>query len=67
VAEVDRERIFAPFTQLDASTTRRVGGVGLGLFLVDRLVRGMGGKVWVEGAPGGGARFVVELPDLAPV
>jgi signal transduction histidine kinase len=42
VAAIDRERIFAPFTQLDASTTRRVGGVGLGLFLVDRLVRGLG-------------------------
>jgi signal transduction histidine kinase len=67
VAVIDRERIFAPFTQLDASTTRRVGGVGLGLFLVDRLVRGMGGQVWVEDNPGGGARFVVELPDLAPV
>ena len=67
VAAIDRERIFAPFTQLDASTTRRVGGVGLGLFLVDRLVRGMGGRVWVEDNPGGGARFVVELPDLAPV
>jgi two-component system, OmpR family, sensor kinase len=67
VAAIDRERIFAPFTQLDASTTRRVGGVGLGLFLVDRLVRGMGGQVWVEDDPGGGARFVVELPDLAPV
>jgi signal transduction histidine kinase len=66
VAAIDRERI-APFTQLDASTTRRVGGVGLGLFLVDRLVRGMGGQVWVEDDPGGGARLVVELPDLAPV
>jgi signal transduction histidine kinase len=66
VAAIDRERIFAPFTQLDASTTRRVGGVGLGLFLVDRLVRGMGGRVWVEDNQGGGARFVVELPDLAP-
>jgi signal transduction histidine kinase len=67
VAEIDRERIFAPFTQLDASTNRRVSGVGLGLFLVDRLVRGMGGQVWVEDNQGGGARFVVELPDLAPV
>jgi signal transduction histidine kinase len=59
----ERERIFAPFTQLDASTTRRVGGVGLGLYLVDRLVRGMGGRVRVDDAPGGGARFVVNLPD----
>ena len=67
VAEIDRERIIAPFTQLDASTTRRVGGVGLGLFLVDRLVRGMGARSGWEDAPGGGARFVVELPDLAPV
>jgi two-component system, OmpR family, sensor kinase len=65
VAEVDRERILSPFTQLDASTTRSVARVGLGLFLVDRLVRGMGGRVWVEDNPGGGARFVVELPDLA--
>jgi len=63
VAAEDRERIFAPFTQLDASTTRRVGGVGLGLFLVDRLVRGMGGRVWVDETPGGGATFMVEIPD----
>jgi two-component system OmpR family sensor kinase len=62
----DRDRIFAPFIQLDASTTRKVGGVGLGLFLVDQLVSGMAGKVWVEDAPGGGARFVAELPDLGP-
>jgi signal transduction histidine kinase len=63
VAAEDRERIFTAFTQLDASTTRRVGGVGLGLFLVDRLVRGMGGRVWVDETPGGGATFRVEIPD----
>jgi signal transduction histidine kinase len=63
VPPADRGRIFAPFTQLDASTTRRVGGVGLGLFLVDRLTKGMSGQVRVEDVPGGGARFVVELPD----
>src|ERR671930_599144 len=66
VAEGDRERIFSAFTQLDASTTRRVGGVGLGLYLVDRLVGAMRGRVWVEDNPGGGARFVVELPDTEP-
>jgi signal transduction histidine kinase len=67
VAAGDRERIFAPFIQLDASTTRRLGGVGLGLFLVDRLVKGMEGRVWVEDNRGGGARFVVELPDPTAV
>jgi two-component system sensor kinase ParS len=64
VPAADRERVFAPFTQLDASTTRRVGGVGLGLFLVDRLVKGMNGRVHVEDDPRGGARFVVELPEV---
>jgi signal transduction histidine kinase len=63
VALEDRDRIFAPFTQLDASTTRRVGGVGLGLFLVDRLVRGMSGRVWVDETAGGGATFVVDIPE----
>jgi signal transduction histidine kinase len=41
--------------------------LGIAQTLVDRLVRGMGGQVWVEDNPGGGARFVVELPDLSSV
>jgi signal transduction histidine kinase len=63
VAVEDRQRIFGAFTQVDGSTTRRVSGVGLGLFLVDKFVRGMGGRVWVDEARGGGALFMVEIPD----
>jgi signal transduction histidine kinase len=63
VAPVDRDRIFGRFTQVDAGLTRRAGGVGLGLFLVERLVTGMGGRVQVGDNPGGGACFTVELPD----
>jgi signal transduction histidine kinase len=66
VAPADRGRIFDAFTQLDAGPTRQAGGVGLGLFLVGRLVAGMGGRVEVGDNPGGGARFTVELPDPAP-
>jgi len=65
VAPADRDRIFGPFTQVDAGLTRRAGGVGLGLFLVKRLVAGMGGRVGVADNHGGGARFTVELPDSA--
>ncbi|HEV8651500.1 MAG TPA: ATP-binding protein [Actinomycetes bacterium] len=66
VAPADRDRIFRPFTQVDAGLTRRAGGLGLGLFLVKRLVAGMGGRVEVDDNPGGGACFTVELPDPAP-
>jgi len=66
VAPADRDRIFGPFTQVDAGLTRRAGGVGLGLFLVKRLVAGMGGRVVVGDNPGGGACFTVELPDPGP-
>jgi signal transduction histidine kinase len=61
------QRVVRQGNACATSTTRKVGGVGLGLFLVDRLVRGMGGRVWVEDNRGGGARLVVELPDQAPV
>jgi len=59
---VDAERLFEPFVQGDASTTRRFGGSGLGLAICRRLVRRMGGDIVVDGAPGRGACFTVALP-----
>jgi signal transduction histidine kinase/ActR/RegA family two-component response regulator len=52
-----REHIFEPFAQADSSITRRFGGTGLGLSIASRLVSMMGGRIWIEGASGGGSIF----------
>ena len=57
IAEDKREKIFDPFAQADTSTTRKYGGTGLGLTISVRLVRMMGGKIWVESEEGRGSHF----------
>jgi signal transduction histidine kinase len=56
------ERIFEPFTQVDASTTRRFEGSGLGLAVCRRLVSLMGGAFEVRSSVGRGSSFTVRLP-----
>jgi signal transduction histidine kinase len=55
-------KVFDPFTQADVTTTRKYGGTGLGLALVSRFCRLMGGDVSVVSEPNVGSRFTVRLP-----
>ena len=66
VPEDRRDDIFGRFVRLDPSRERGRGGVGLGLAIVAEIVHAHGGTVEVGDAPGGGARFVVELPGSQP-
>jgi signal transduction histidine kinase/DNA-binding response OmpR family regulator len=62
INQEDQERIFEPFSQVDASPTRKTGGTGLGLSISRHLVELHGGVIWVESIPEEGSTFAFTLP-----
>lgn len=62
IAEEDLDRLFQPFVQLDASLSRKYQGTGLGLALVDNIVKMHRGSISVESEIGKGSRFTISLP-----
>ena len=67
IAPAKQGAIFDSFSQADASTTRKFGGTGLGLSIASQLTRLMGGRIWVNSAPGIGSTFHVTIPFQLPV
>lgn len=65
IEESELERIFSGFYQVDGSTTRRYGGLGLGLTVVRAVVEEHQGQIQVTSQPGEGSCFIVNLPVKA--
>jgi two-component system sensor histidine kinase MtrB len=62
IAGEDLERVFDEFRQVDGSSTRSVGGAGIGLALSRQMARRLGGDVLLSSEPGKGSRFTLALP-----
>jgi signal transduction histidine kinase/ActR/RegA family two-component response regulator len=66
IAPDDMSKLFEPFSQVDASATRKVGGTGLGLSICRQLVELHNGRIWAESQVGHGSTFAFILPVSQP-
>jgi signal transduction histidine kinase len=64
IPPADRAKVWQPYHRLERDAGSAAGGSGIGLSIVQRLVRLHGGRAWVGDSPAGGARVVVELPEV---
>jgi two-component system, OmpR family, sensor histidine kinase VicK len=64
IPKADIPHMFQKFYRVDNSSTRTIGGTGLGLFICRKIVELYGGKIWVESEEGKGSTFYINLPRM---
>jgi signal transduction histidine kinase len=66
IPEAARERVFERFYQVDSSSTRRVGGTGLGLYICSKMADSIGARLWLDRSDDDGSTFCLAIPAAPP-